>query len=39
MDDLERERNYMRFIESLTKNIPRTILVRTTGKEVITAFN
>ncbi|CBY33684.1 unnamed protein product [Oikopleura dioica] len=35
----ERERNYMRFIESLTKNIPRTILVRTTGKEVITAFN
>jgi len=35
----EREANYMKYIESITKNLNRLVLVRTTGNEVITAYN
>jgi len=37
--NLERETNYMKYIESITKNLNRLVLVRTTGNEVITAYN
>jgi len=35
----EREENYMKYIESITKNLSRVVMVRTTGNEVITAYN
>ena len=35
----DQESNYMKYIDSLTRNLKRIVMVRTTGNEVITAYN
>ncbi|CBY06812.1 unnamed protein product [Oikopleura dioica] len=37
-NNFERERTYMMFIEALTMNLERVLLIRGSGKEVITAY-
>jgi hypothetical protein len=35
----EKESNYMKYVDALTRNLQRVVLVRSSGNEVITMFN